>query len=192
MGNSDGSKRCRMRRYLPQLLVGHTLVHERSLPPPPPNRVGRGEPIPRIEYLPEEVATWGLVLGQLEALFPQHACTEVGWVTPGCHAACWTAVQGTRVCGALWPPCCCFRLQRIAALPPGPAQPLLHACNRLAFLPFSLQFLHSLPLFGFRQDEVPQLDELSNVLLSHTGFRIRPVAGLVRGQPTRGSSLPAD
>ncbi|KAL4429618.1 hypothetical protein ABPG77_008667 [Micractinium sp. CCAP 211/92] len=75
-----------------------------------------GEPIPRIEYLPEEVATWGLVLGQLEALFPQHACTE---------------------------------------------------------------FLHSLPLFGFRRDEVPQLDELSNVLLSHTGFRIRPVAGLL-------------
>lgn len=42
------------------------------------NTAGRGEPIPRIDYRPEEVATWGLVLGQLEALFPQHACKEVG------------------------------------------------------------------------------------------------------------------
>ncbi|KAL4458367.1 hypothetical protein ABPG75_013232 [Micractinium tetrahymenae] len=75
-----------------------------------------GEPIPRIEYLPEEVTTWGLVLGQLEALFPQHACKE---------------------------------------------------------------FLHSLSLFDFRQDEVPQLEDLSRVLQRHTGFRIRPVAGLL-------------
>lgn len=75
-----------------------------------------GDPVPRIDYHPEEVAVWGTVLEQLEGLFPQHACRE---------------------------------------------------------------FLRCWPLFNLQRDEVPQLEELSRVLQSTTGFTIRPVAGLL-------------
>ncbi|EFN54228.1 hypothetical protein CHLNCDRAFT_24756, partial [Chlorella variabilis] len=75
-----------------------------------------GEPIPRIEYTPDEVAVWGTVLPQLKELIPRHACKE---------------------------------------------------------------FLRCWQLFDFREDEVPQLEDLSLVLQQQTGFRIRPVAGLL-------------
>lgn len=89
--------------------------------------VYRGEPIPRIHYLPEEEATWGLVLGQLEALFPQHACKEVS----GLH---WRAVrvaggssqrEGSARC-AQWPTAAPkleptpHRVCALVAAPPGP------------------------------------------------------------------------
>ncbi|KAL4854950.1 Tryptophan 5-hydroxylase 1 [Chlorella vulgaris] len=45
-----------------------------------------------------------------------------------------------------------------------------HACK---------EFLRCWQLFDFRADEVPQLEDLSQVLQAHTGFRIRPVAGLL-------------
>lgn len=45
-----------------------------------------------------------------------------------------------------------------------------HACT---------QFLHSLPKMGFREDKVPQLQEMSQVLQACTGWSIRPVAGLM-------------
>ena len=45
-----------------------------------------------------------------------------------------------------------------------------HACK---------EYLDSLPLFGFQPNRIPQLQELSEVLKSKTGWQIRPVAGLL-------------
>ncbi|KAK9823527.1 hypothetical protein WJX72_003415 [[Myrmecia] bisecta] len=45
-----------------------------------------------------------------------------------------------------------------------------HACD---------EYLRTFPLFGFREDRVPQLDDMSRVLQQHTGWQIRPVAGLL-------------
>eukprot|EP00983_Pelagomonas_calceolata_P073184 1152037-Pelagomonas_calceolata.AAC.1 len=39
------------------------------------HRINSG-PIPRIEYTPEEVATWAQVLSELKQLFPEHACQQ--------------------------------------------------------------------------------------------------------------------
>lgn len=35
-----------------------------------------GDPIPRVEYTPEEVQVWGTALSHLKALYPLHACKE--------------------------------------------------------------------------------------------------------------------
>ncbi|KAI8464705.1 MAG: aromatic amino acid hydroxylase [Monoraphidium minutum] len=75
-----------------------------------------GDPIPRIEYTPEEVAVWGAALRELQRLFPGAACRE---------------------------------------------------------------FLQTYPLLGFREDEIPQLQDISDVLASTSGWRVRPVAGLM-------------
>lgn len=45
-----------------------------------------------------------------------------------------------------------------------------HACK---------EYLLSLPLFNFSPDKIPQLEELSQVLEHRTGWKIRPVAGLL-------------
>eukprot|EP01018_Ginkgo_biloba_P015690 Gb_14232 [translate_table: standard] len=45
-----------------------------------------------------------------------------------------------------------------------------HACK---------EYLETFSLFNFSHDRVPQLEELSQVLQHHTGWKIRPVAGLL-------------
>lgn len=36
----------------------------------------RGQPVPRLDYLPEEQHCWGLVLHELKQLYSSHACRE--------------------------------------------------------------------------------------------------------------------
>lgn len=38
--------------------------------------VCRGKPIAAVEYLPEEVTTWGIALEQLQDLVPRYGCAE--------------------------------------------------------------------------------------------------------------------
>uniref|UniRef100_A0AAY4BCT2 Biopterin-dependent aromatic amino acid hydroxylase family profile domain-containing protein n=1 Tax=Denticeps clupeoides TaxID=299321 RepID=A0AAY4BCT2_9TELE len=77
-----------------------------------------GEPIPRVEFMTEEVQTWGVVFRELNKLYPTHACRE---------------------------------------------------------------YLQNIPLLsqhcGYREDNIPQLEDVSCFLKERTGFSIRPVAG---------------
>ncbi|KIZ03637.1 phenylalanine-4-hydroxylase [Monoraphidium neglectum] len=71
-----------------------------------------GDPIPRIDYTPDEVRAWGTALRELKLLFPTAACRE---------------------------------------------------------------FLHTFPM----EDEIPQLQDISDILTATSGWKVRPVAGLM-------------
>lgn len=46
------------------------------------SRACSGEPVPDVEYTPEEVAVWGHVLRELKGLFPRHACRQFNEALP--------------------------------------------------------------------------------------------------------------
>ncbi|XP_046734867.1 protein henna isoform X1 [Diprion similis] len=79
-----------------------------------------GEPIPRVDYTPAEIATWGVVFRKLTSMYPKYACREHNHVFPL----------------------------------------LIENC-------------------GYREDNIPQLEDISNFLKDCTGFTLRPVAGLL-------------
>jgi phenylalanine-4-hydroxylase len=79
-----------------------------------------GEPIPLVEYTPEEVATWGEVYRRLEALHERYACAEYRRVFEVMAREC-----------------------------------------------------------GYAADSVPQVRGVNEFLHQRTGFRLRPVAGLL-------------
>ena len=41
-----------------------------------------GEEIPRVQYTPAEVKTWGTIYNKLKALYPTHACAEFNHILP--------------------------------------------------------------------------------------------------------------
>ncbi|XP_035713261.1 tryptophan 5-hydroxylase 1 isoform X1 [Folsomia candida] len=77
-----------------------------------------GQTIPRIEYTPEEVRTWGTVFRELHKLYPKYACKE--------YLENWDQ--------------------------------LIQYC-------------------AYREDNVPQLQDIDIFLKRKTGFQLRPVAG---------------
>ncbi|XP_031630354.1 tryptophan 5-hydroxylase 1 [Contarinia nasturtii] len=82
------------------------------------NSYKHGNPIPKIQYTPEEIKTWGVVFRELHRLYTLHAVPEY--------------MEN-------WPQ-------------------LVKYC-------------------GYREDNLPQLQDVSNFLKRKTGFQLRPVAG---------------
>ncbi|XP_067856123.1 tyrosine hydroxylase 2 [Heptranchias perlo] len=80
----------------------------------------QGEPLPRVEYTTEEIATWKEVYTKLTTLYPSHACKQF-----------------------------------VDAF-----QMLEKHC-------------------GYGADNIPQLQDISSFLKERTGFRLRPIAGLL-------------
>ncbi|KYQ59154.1 Tryptophan 5-hydroxylase 1 [Trachymyrmex zeteki] len=77
-----------------------------------------GQPIPRVQYTPEEIRTWGTVFRELHQLYQKYACKEY--------------LEN-------WPK-------------------LVKYC-------------------GYREDNIPQLQDINVFLKRTTGFQLRPVAG---------------
>lgn len=79
-----------------------------------------GDKIPRIDYTPEEIATWRTVYDCLTGLYSKHACKEFNHIFPLMQQNC-----------------------------------------------------------AYSRDNIPQLQDVSDFLMDCTGFRLRPVAGLL-------------
>lgn len=79
-----------------------------------------GDPIPKIDYTPEETSTWTAVFNTVMELMPKHFCRE--------YQAAFAKLQDEGI---------------------------------------------------FRPDKIPQLEEMSAFLKKHTGFTLRPAAGLL-------------
>lgn len=77
-----------------------------------------GKPIPKVQYTPDEIKTWGVIFRELQVLYQKHACKEY--------------LEN-------WPQ-------------------LVKYC-------------------GYREDNIPQLQDINVFLKRKTGFQIRPVAG---------------
>ncbi|XP_057366311.1 protein henna-like [Daphnia carinata] len=79
-----------------------------------------GQPIPKVEYTPEEVATWSTIFRRMTQMYPTHACLEFNNIFPLMVEHC-----------------------------------------------------------GYRENAIPQLQDVSDFLNSRTGFILRPVAGFL-------------
>ncbi|ELR14932.1 phenylalanine hydroxylase [Acanthamoeba castellanii str. Neff] len=79
-----------------------------------------GQPLPRVEYTPQEIETWGIVYNKLRSLYPTHACREQNHIFPLLEQNC-----------------------------------------------------------GYSPNNIPQLEDISNFLQECTGWRLRPVMGLL-------------
>lgn len=107
------------------------------------------QPIPRIDYTENEIATWSAVWDQMEGLWEKYACQEYK-VRVLSVLKCWTPM--TR-------PVLTFSL--------------LHT----TMLQHSLQLMKE--HCGYGRDSIPQQQDISAFLKERSNFLMRPVAGLL-------------
>lgn len=48
----------------------------------------QGDPIPRIEYTPDEIKTWGVVYARMKELWKEYACDEFNYILPLLESNC--------------------------------------------------------------------------------------------------------
>ena len=114
------------------------------------------QPIPKIDYLPEETAVWTAVWDRMEALWKKYACKE--------YLVCMFASKASFFYGKHG------------------SSDSSHAILASSILVNDI-FQHSMQLMvehcGYSRDNIPQQQDISEFLQKRTGFRMRPVAGLL-------------